>query len=144
MEISIVPKFIIRSLSGDSDRQMHWNVLISSVFILLLAGLIKMSFIDAIPHVCLIDKFTGLPCPGCGITRSVLSLYDFKLMDSLRYNPNGLFLITSLVLQIPMRIVALSNLGCNALVNKLTFYKGRFLLAMLLIYWILQIIHLKY
>ena len=37
-------------------------------------------------------RFTGLPCPSCGSTRSVLSLVDGNLSAAVLGNPLGLIL----------------------------------------------------
>ncbi len=41
------------------------------------------------PTLCLFKKLTGLPCPSCGTTRSLLALIDGHLVDSLLINPFG-------------------------------------------------------
>jgi len=46
-------------------------------------GLVKVFGIN-IP--CIFYKLTGLYCPGCGITRSLLALIKFDLYQAFRYN----------------------------------------------------------
>jgi len=46
-------------------------------------GLVKVFGIN-IP--CIFYKLTGLYCPGCGITRSLLALMKFDLYQAFRYN----------------------------------------------------------
>lgn len=68
---------------------------------------------------CMIHKYTGLYCPACGNTRSVLSLLDGNLFLSLRYNITpftiGLLLIilyieaTFYALGHPLKILPRSN-----------------------------------
>ena len=36
---------------------------------------------------CLFYKITNLYCPGCGITRMLFSLLNFKIYQAFRYNP---------------------------------------------------------
>ena len=36
---------------------------------------------------CPIKKITGLYCPGCGITRMLLSILQFDFYQAFRYNP---------------------------------------------------------
>lgn len=36
---------------------------------------------------CPIYKLTGLYCPGCGITRMFISLFELKIYQAFRYNP---------------------------------------------------------
>ena len=44
---------------------------------------------------CLIRAIFGIPCPGCGMTRAVLSLLSFDLPQALAYHP--LVLLTPLI-----------------------------------------------
>lgn len=48
--------------------------------------------------VCLIKQVTGIPCPSCGSTRSVLSLLDGRVLESIMINPVGIILIVIMVL----------------------------------------------
>jgi len=43
-------------------------------------------------EVCLVKHITGVPCPSCGSTRSVLTLMDGNIMKSLSINPFGLII----------------------------------------------------
>ena len=45
------------------------------------------------PGICLFRQLTGIPCPSCGSTRSVLSLLHGDLIGALIWNPFGLILI---------------------------------------------------
>ena len=36
---------------------------------------------------CLLRKVTGIPCPGCGCTRSLLAWTDLDPLAALRFNP---------------------------------------------------------
>ncbi len=40
--------------------------------------------------VCWLQAISGLPCPGCGLTRSVTSLTHGHLESALRYHPFGI------------------------------------------------------
>lgn len=39
--------------------------------------------------LCPFLRLSGLPCPGCGLTKSIAVLYDGRLAESLNYNPLG-------------------------------------------------------
>ena len=49
---------------------------------------------DVLPHVslCMFQVATGRPCPGCGMTRSMLRLSQGDLVASLRFHPLGIVL----------------------------------------------------
>src|SRR6476659_2319873 len=56
--------------------------------------------------VCWVKQFTGLSCPGCGITRSLSCGLHGMFLDSWQYHPFGLpllawFLATALVSLLP-------------------------------------------
>lgn len=57
-------------------------ILIVSIFFLYEIIYNKYKF--GIP--CIFHKLTGLYCPGCGITRAVFSLLNFKFKDAIHYN----------------------------------------------------------
>jgi hypothetical protein len=57
------------------------------------------------PTVCLIKSVTGLPCPSCGITRSLTELVEGNIFASLYTNPLGVF-IAILLIVLPLWVVA--------------------------------------
>ena len=50
------------------------------------------------PGVCLYKRITGIPCPSCGSTRSVLSILKGDFVGALLWNPFGLIIISVLIL----------------------------------------------
>lgn len=42
-----------------------------------------------VPSVCMFYHVTGLPCPSCGMTRSVLALTRLDFRDAIAFNPLG-------------------------------------------------------
>jgi len=52
---------------------------------------------SAMPSVCLFKEVTGLPCPSCGTTRSLLLLMNGEFRASLLMNPLGLLLAAAIV-----------------------------------------------
>lgn len=44
---------------------------------------------DRLPSTCMFYHVSGLPCPSCGMTRSVISLARLDLQNSLAFNPLG-------------------------------------------------------
>lgn len=144
MEISITPRFLIRKITDDNIQQINWNILISSSLILFIVLFINMSFINSIPHFCLFHRLTGLPCPGCGMIRSILYLGDLRLIDSLKTNPNGLLITIAFILQLPLRIIALTNETYSLTIEKISQIMTRLIIASLLIYWFYHIINLNF
>jgi len=54
--------------------------------------------------VCLVKHITGIPCPSCGSTRSVLSLVQGKPAEAFYWNPFGFVILTTMIL-VPIWIV---------------------------------------
>jgi hypothetical protein len=50
--------------------------------------------------ICPHKLLTGLPCPGCGITRSIMALYRGDLSGSLAYHVFGIPLVIACVIGI--------------------------------------------
>ena len=50
------------------------------------------------PGICLFKQITGIPCPSCGSTRSVLTLLHGDLIGALIWNPFGLILMGIMVI----------------------------------------------
>lgn len=57
-----------------------------------------LSVVEIGSHIqCLFFEWTGYLCPGCGMTRSLLSFFAFQLSLSFYYHPAGPFLGVLLV-----------------------------------------------
>lgn len=48
-------------------------------------------------EVCAFKRFTGLPCPTCGLTRALCHALRGDWMVSLRYHPAGIFVAAILI-----------------------------------------------
>lgn len=48
--------------------------------------------------VCFIKNTTGIPCPSCGSTRSILSLWNGNISEALYYNPLGIIIAILMVI----------------------------------------------
>lgn len=55
-------------------------------------------------EVCLIKHLTGVPCPSCGATRSILTLINGQFLKSLYINPIG-FVVAIIMLLAPFWII---------------------------------------
>lgn len=56
-----------------------------------------------IPELCLMRKWSGHGCPGCGMTRCFISLGHGDLSAAWSYNPAGLWLFAIVLFQLPYR-----------------------------------------
>ena len=66
--------------------------------------------------VCLFKSLTGIPCPACGATRSILSLLHADILNALLINPLGLVLLATLVV-LPIWVLADLRKGENSFFN---------------------------
>jgi len=73
------------------------------IFLIIVVILMAILLIHGkIAIACVFYEITGLYCPGCGITRSILSLIDGNIYQAFRYNPIifidiPLIIITSII-----------------------------------------------
>ncbi|NOZ13476.1 MAG: DUF2752 domain-containing protein [Acidobacteria bacterium] len=84
MEIQIVPR-----------KKGELNLpLIYLIITLILAGAAYgLYYLHAVPMIpCPFKEMTGYPCPTCGSTRLVLSLFHVQLIQAFLWNP-GLFML---------------------------------------------------
>jgi len=141
MDIAIIPTIILSRFDTDPERHVHLNVLLSHILLLLMATLVVCLSLDlsVIPHVCLFNKLFGIPCPGCGITRSLLAFFVGDFGRAWLQNPTGPIFAASLVAQVPLRFLALRGKLCSRRV----FYSSRVMatgiLIILIVNWISQI-----
>ena len=70
-----------------------------------------MPWLDqTLPGVCTFKRFTGIGCPGCGLTRSFISIAHGKLRAAWNYNPAGILMFAAAVFQIPYRMAQIVRL----------------------------------
>jgi hypothetical protein len=62
------------------------------------------------PQLCVVNRVLGIPCPGCGLTRSFASTVRMDLKGAVSFNPVGPILFLICIFQIPYRIIAYSGL----------------------------------
>jgi hypothetical protein len=47
---------------------------------------IPVSHLDSLPSICIFRNLTGIKCPGCGMTRAVLSVLHLRFAEAFSYN----------------------------------------------------------
>jgi hypothetical protein len=102
MEITFIPHSILSYLCASKDRQIHLNSALSALVLIAVFPVVSV-----LPHFCLAQALFHIPCPGCGITRSLLALENLNLPQSWRSNPAGLSLALLLCFQLFARPIAL-------------------------------------
>jgi uncharacterized protein DUF2752 len=67
----------------------------------------------ALPELCLMRRASGLSCPGCGLTRSFISLAHGDVARAWSYNPSGPLLFFLVALQVPFRALQVWRIRCG-------------------------------
>lgn len=67
-------------------------------------------------NTCIFKNITGLPCPSCGMSRSVVSVIQARFIDALYWNPLG-YLMTLVMIIFPIWILV------DVIANKKTFLR---------------------
>ena len=84
--------------SAIRNRSLRNRIWPSTYFLgalLLLSALLPLprnGEIAGMPSLCAFHNLTGLPCPGCGLTRAWVSIAHGHLSESLVWHPLGPFL----------------------------------------------------
>lgn len=101
------------------DPLFHWVYLGMALGVVLLAFVLRLrgeqqvllpGFDQPLPDVCTFKRYLGIGCPGCGLTRSLISLADGDLSRAWHFNPLGLGVAALFVFQIPYRLLQLWRL----------------------------------
>lgn len=58
---------------------------------------------SSLPDLCLFRHVTGIACPSCGSTRSVIAIMNGRFHEAIMLNPAG-FLIAAIMLSVPLWI----------------------------------------
>lgn len=69
-----------------------------SIFMIVTVVYLSFIFFFGFENTCLIKNITGIPCPGCGLTRSGLSLVQLNFKDVFYYNPMIFLVIFSVII----------------------------------------------
>lgn len=68
-----------------------------ALFTVTAAVLTPISRVQRGPILCPFRRLTGLPCPSCGLTRSVVAAAHGRLSTAVRYHPLGPLVLLSLL-----------------------------------------------
>lgn len=65
-------------------------------------------------EVCLIKKATNIPCPSCGSTRSIISIFKGDFRGAIYFNPMG-YLVAMIMIVSPIWIIGDTIMSRNTL-----------------------------
>jgi len=141
MNICLYPNFLIKKLSNNFDKQINLNILFSNLSILIFLIFISKinNFLSYIPHFCLFQTLFDIPCPGCGIIRSIICILNFDFLKSISYNPLGILIIITILFQINFRLISLINNKFNYFTFKLFYILEKVIIINMILCWIYKI-----
>lgn len=107
-------------------------------YLILFSVIILFLYIIHFPLRCPFYEITKLYCPGCGITRCIISLFHFEFYQAFRYNPLIFILLPVLIpYMIYLLIVYVFDLE-DYIVKKIPSYVWVILLIITILFGILR------
>jgi hypothetical protein len=90
-------------------KQIAWlgacSAIIVAAFLLRVQGTNDVAFMGVtVPQSCNMKRFTGLDCPGCGLTRSFVSMAHGDWRTAWNFHAAGPIWFVVVVAQIPLRL----------------------------------------
>ncbi len=98
----------------------------------------------ALPGVCAFRDVTGIPCPGCGLTRSWVAMLHGDLAWSLRFHPLGWLVLLYALAQAARHGAWLALARGRRRIERAGWYLDRGIIvlgALLLVAWIPTLVH---
>ena len=109
MDFAIIPRILLAKLERDAERRIHLNVLLSTILVVIVSFFLLQykHVLEFVPHFCVAQAVFGIPCPGCGMTRSVLAFLAGDVGRAWSMNPTGPVLCVVTAFQVPLRCLVL-------------------------------------
>ena len=76
----------MKKTTEDQLYAMGWSILALAIFTVVLLKMLHLSLADLLPG-CILYRFTGWYCPGCGGTRALSALLSGHPVQSFLYHP---------------------------------------------------------
>jgi len=137
MDIALIPRILLDRFGMDPEKSIHLNVLLSSLILVNIAAFSKhLTYVlTYFQNVCVFKVMLGIPCPGCGVTRSILAFSTGNVAQAFAYNLAGPILLGTFVFQIPLRLMAIFGLLETNYVMKVTKILTSTVLVVLFVNW---------
>jgi len=135
MEIDFCPRWILSKLRIPERCQHHLAILISTLVVLLLVPIIPH-----VPHFCLMKKVLGIPCPGCGISHSLMAAFTLDLAKAWFANPAGIGVALLFCFQIVARPIAIGVPGAAGVVSSISRYGSNLSVILLFLVWTYRVL----
>jgi hypothetical protein len=92
-----------------------------------------------LPETCGCRVVLGIPCPGCGLTRSFVHLAHGRWVQSWHAHHSGWLLAGALLFQLPYRFAALCWPARGLLGERFRLCFGPVLIALLIANWLITL-----
>jgi Protein of unknown function (DUF2752) len=136
MQFLLCPRWLLNRLPIGEQIRLHVNVFLSVLLVCLSAPVLVR-----VPHFCLFRHFLGVPCPGCGVTHSLIALEQMQFREAWCSNPAGVPLAMYLAFQFCARPFALCAERVGAVVSGFSKVGEQFVLSALLVVWLMRVLH---
>jgi quinol-cytochrome oxidoreductase complex cytochrome b subunit len=131
MEIDICPRWVLGKL-GLSEQCQHHVSLFASALLALPLLLLAIH----LPHFCLMRTVLGIPCPGCGVSHSILAILRLDPVQAWAANPAGVGVAVTFCFQLVARPIAIIVPRFSDLVSQASRHISNVALGGLLLVWI--------
>ncbi len=111
------------------------NFILILVIITLIYLVLSQFFNIYIP--CIFNEITGLYCPGCGVTRMLISMIKLDFYQAFRYN-QLLFIFSPFILFLIINYIYCTFKKKESIYKKIPEKVWYILLTITIIYWILR------
>jgi hypothetical protein len=100
MIFAFLPKALTRGIGSDANESWHLNVVLShSMLLALVLFSPALAAISGLGQICLFRYLADIPCPGCGVTSSVLEISQGKIARAVKTNPAGVVVVVGIAAQ---------------------------------------------
>ncbi|PSH04776.1 MAG: hypothetical protein CXZ00_05230 [Acidobacteria bacterium] len=134
--INVCPRWIWEKLGLRPEVGQHVALSFSA-----LLALISSPLLMRLPHVCLMKKIFGMPCPGCGILHSLAALLHFDFVHAVQSNPAGIAVASAFLSQIAVGPVAVFWAEARSGADMVSRVASRIGWTALMSVWLLRLSH---
>jgi len=131
MEVDICPRWLLATLRIPERSRDQVAFFLSTFVVIVFLPLIRY-----IPHFCLMQKLLGIPCPGCGVSRSLMAIARLRPAIAWAANPAGFGIAGLFLFQFVARPIALIFPQTDHFVSDASRRLGNAVLMCLLCVWI--------
>lgn len=142
MEFAFLPNWLLARVCPDPESRLNWNAILSPLVLIGFLASPLLSLSSQLPHCCLVKRCFSLPCPGCGITTSLVQLFRGEWQASIDANFAGCVLILGMLLQVGLHSVSLAQPAFRRRCRNFSGWINTLMLAIVAVSWSMRLTHL--